>query len=80
MLGQYPQAGGLAVSEDGSLLVVANTLNNSVSVFDAAKAAKLFEYDLRPYNTSGADGVAGGETIYSVAIKGNTTHLCDVAA
>jgi len=70
---QYPQTGGLAVSSDGTLLAVANTLNNSVSVFNTTTNAKLLEYDLRPYNTSGTDGVAGGETIYSVALKGNTT-------
>ena len=73
-IGQYPQAGGLAVSSDGSLLAVANTLNDSVSVFDTGSQARLFEYDLRPFNTTpGSDGVAGGEAIYSVAIKGNTT-------
>jgi len=71
---QYPQTGGLAVSKDGSLLAVANTLNNSVSVFRTADNAKLFEYDLRPFNTTpGSDGVAGGETLYSVAIKDNST-------
>jgi len=71
---QYPQTGGLAVSKDGSLLVVANTLNNSVSVFRTADNSKLFEYDLRPYNTTpNSDGVAGGETLYSVAIKDNST-------
>ncbi len=72
--GQYPQTGGLAVSKDGSLLVVANALNNSVSVFRTADNSRLFEYDLRPFNTSpDSNGVAGGETIYSVAIKGNST-------
>ncbi|MFL5254522.1 MAG: WD40 repeat domain-containing protein, partial [Rhodopila sp.] len=71
---QYPQAGGIAVSPDGSLLAVANTLNNSVSVFRTSDQSKLFEYDLRPYNTTpGSDGVPGGETIYSVALKGNDT-------
>ena len=74
-LRQYPQAGGLAVSQDGSLLVVANTLNDSITVVSTATNAKLFEYDLRPYNTTPAtgNGVAGGETTYSVAIKGNST-------
>jgi YVTN family beta-propeller protein len=72
-LQQYPQTGGLAVSQDGSLLVVANTLNESVSVVSTATNKVLFEYDLRPYNTSGANGVAGGEYIYGVAIKGNST-------
>jgi len=72
--GQYPQTGGLALSRDGSVLVVANTLNNSVSAFSTADNSKLFEYDLRPFNTTpGSDGIAGGETIYSVAVKGNST-------
>jgi len=71
---QYPQAGGLAVSADGSLLAIANTLNDSDSVFATASNVKMFEYDLRPFNTTpGTDGVAGGEAVYSVAIKGNTT-------
>jgi len=71
---QYPQTGGLAVSADGSLLAVANTLNDSVSVFTTANNAKLFEYDLRPYNTTpGSDGVAGGETVYNVAMKDKST-------
>nr|WP_294565072.1 beta-propeller fold lactonase family protein [uncultured Rhodopila sp.] len=73
-ISQYPQTGGVAVSPDGSLLAVANTLNNSVSVFSTADNTKLFEYDLRPFNTTpGSDGAVGGNTIYSVAIKGNST-------
>ena len=74
-LQQYPQTGGLAVSQDGSLLVVANTLNDSITVVNTATNAKLFEYDLRPYNTTPAtgNGVPGGETDYGVAIKGNST-------
>ncbi len=72
--GQYPQAGGLALSKDGSLLAVANTLNDSVSLFRTADNSKLFEYDLRPFNTTPhSEGVAGGETIYNVAIKDNST-------
>ena len=72
-ISQYPMTGGLAVSPDGSLLVVANTLNDSVSVFRTADNSKLFEYDLRPFNTSGINGEAGGEAVYNVAIKGNST-------
>jgi len=71
--GQYPMAAGLSLSADGSLLAVANSLNNSIQVFRTAGGAQVLEYDLRPYNTSGADGVAGGETLYSIAFKGNTT-------
>jgi len=74
-LQQAPQASGLAVSQDGSLLVVANMLNDSISVVSTATNAVLFEYDLRPYNTNPAtgNGVAGGEYISSVAIKGDST-------
>ncbi len=72
-VGQYPQAGGLSVSPDGSLLAIANALDNSVTLIRTSDGTRLFEYDLRPYNTSGADGVAGGETLYSVALKGDTT-------
>jgi DNA-binding beta-propeller fold protein YncE len=72
---QGPQAGGLAISRDGSVLVVANTLNDSISVVNTATNTVRFEYDLRPYNTTPTtgNGVAGGETVYSVAIKGDTT-------
>jgi YVTN family beta-propeller protein len=74
-LKQYPLTGGLAVSADGSLLVVANTFNDSITVVSTAAGNKLFEYDLRPYNTtpSTGNGVAGGEDTYSVAIKGTST-------
>ena len=70
-LASSPQASGIAVSPDGSTLVVGNMFNDSVSVIDTASGTVRFEYDLRPYNTSGADGVPGGETVYGVAIKGN---------
>jgi DNA-binding beta-propeller fold protein YncE len=74
-IGQYPQAGGLALSGDGTKLAVANTLNDSVSVINTATNKVLFEYDLRPYNTtpSTGSGVAGGERIYGVAFMGNNT-------
>ncbi|GAC1340928.1 MAG: hypothetical protein NVSMB18_12000 [Acetobacteraceae bacterium] len=71
---QYPMASGLALSADGALLAVANALNNSLAVYRTTDNSLVFEYDLRPYNTTpGSDGVAGGETLYSVAFKGNTT-------
>lgn len=74
-INQYPQAGGLALSADGTKLAVANTLNDSVSVINTATNTVLFEYDLRPYNTTPAtgNGVAGGERVYSVAFMGNNT-------
>ena len=77
-VGQYPQAAGLALSKDGSILAIANSLNNSVSLVGTSSNTVLSEYDLRPYNTSGADGVAGGETLYSVAIAGTTLYATSV--
>jgi len=64
---------GLGLSSDGSVLVAANIYNDSISVISTATNTKLFEYDLRPYNTSGATGVAGGEAPFTVAVKGTTT-------
>jgi DNA-binding beta-propeller fold protein YncE len=69
-----PQAAGLGLSADGSVLVVANMYNDSISVIDTATRTVRFEYDLRPYNTTpGLDGVAGGEYPFTVAVKGNGT-------
>ena len=70
-LGQKPQASGIAVSPDGTLLAIGNTFNDSVSIVDTVANAVRFEYDLRPYNTSGANGVAGGEYVNSVAFGAN---------
>ncbi|MCL2449254.1 MAG: beta-propeller fold lactonase family protein, partial [Polyangiaceae bacterium] len=64
-----PNAGGLALTADGKTLVVANNSNDSITVIDTATNAVVAEYDLRPYNTSGQNGVAGGEYPYAVAIK-----------
>jgi DNA-binding beta-propeller fold protein YncE len=66
-----PNAGGLAVSADGKTLVVANNYNDSISVINTATNTVVAEYDLRPYNTSGENGVAGGEYPWAVAIKAN---------
>jgi len=69
-----PNAAGLGISADGSVLVVANMYNDSISVIDTATQAVRFEYDLRPYNTTpGADGVAGGSYPFTVTVKGNDT-------
>ncbi len=69
-----PNAAGLGISADGSVLVVANMYNDSISVIDTTTHAIRFEYDMRPYNTTpGADGIAGGEYPFTVAVKGNET-------
>jgi DNA-binding beta-propeller fold protein YncE len=63
---------GLAVSPDGSMLVVANIYNDSISVIDTASNTVMWEYDLRPYkNTPELSGTAGGETPYDVKIAPN---------
>jgi YVTN family beta-propeller protein len=63
---------GLGLSSDGSVLVVANQNNASISVINTATHAIRYEYDLRPYNTSNQSGVAGGEIPYGVAVKGTS--------
>jgi YVTN family beta-propeller protein len=64
---------GLGLSTDGTVLVAANIYNDSITVIDTPTNSKRFEYDLRPYNTSGSAGVAGGETPFAVAVKGTST-------
>lgn len=69
-----PEAAGIGLSADGSVLVIANMFNDSISVIDTANRTIRYEYDLRPYNTTpGADGVPGGEYPFTVAVKGNGT-------
>jgi len=70
---ELSSVGGLGLSSDGSVLVVANIYNDSISVIDTPTGTIRYEYDLRPYNTSGTDGVAGGETPFAVALVGNGT-------
>lgn len=66
---QAAETAGLAVTADGALLAVANIDNHSLSLFDTNAGTSLWEYDLRPYNgNAAADGVAGGELPYGVAI------------
>ena len=64
---------GLGLSSDGSVLVAANIFNDSISVINTATNTVEYEYDLRPYNTSGTPGVAGGEAPFEVAVKGTST-------
>ena len=74
-LQQPPSISGLALSPSGKTLVAANIYNDSISVIDTATRAVKYEYDLRPFNTTpgAGDGVAGGETPFTVAVKGETT-------
>lgn len=71
-----PAAVGLAISADGSTLVVTNNYNNSISVIDTATSTVMSELDLRPLDgTPTAIGTAGGTFPISVAIKGTTAYV-----
>src|SRR5262249_4164944 len=67
-----PVAAGLAVSRDGSRLIVANSQNDSVSLIDLAQNKVVAELDLRPgRNDPAKRGVPGGEYPYDVVFKGS---------
>ncbi len=71
-----PNVAGLAISADGKTLVAANNYNDSISVIDAATGTVRYEYDLRPYATSGASsGTKGGTFPYAVVLKGSTAYV-----
>ncbi|MGC2698177.1 MAG: bifunctional YncE family protein/alkaline phosphatase family protein [Candidatus Angelobacter sp.] len=67
-----PVAAGLAVSKDGSRLLVANHMNDSVSLVDVSLKKVISELDLRPGRSDpNRKGEAGGEYPYDVVFKGN---------
>ncbi len=71
-----PNVAGLAISADGKTLVAANNYNDSISVIDTATSTVRYEYDLRPYSTSGAaNGTKGGTFPYSVVLNGMTAYV-----
>jgi YVTN family beta-propeller protein len=75
-LATQPEAAGLAISGDGSTLVVANYYNDSISILTNSPAGwtKTGELDLRPGKTNAANqGVPGGEYPLWVVMKGNST-------
>ena len=74
-----PNVAGLAISSDGKTLVAANNYNDSISVIDTATGTVRYEYDLRPYASSGAaDGTKGGTFPYSVVLNGAIAYVgCD---
>ncbi len=75
-LGVEPNVAGLAISADGKTLVAANNYNDSISVIDTATGTVRYEYDLRPYATSGAaNGTKGGTFPYSVVLNGATAYV-----
>jgi len=72
-----PEAAGIAITADGSTLVVANYYNDSISILTKNSAsgwAKTSELDLRPGKISPTNsGTPGGEYPLWVSIAGNTT-------
>src|SRR5437660_558777 len=77
--GVEPNVAGLALSADGKTLVAVNNYNDSISVIDTATGTVRYEYDLRPFATSGApNGTKGGTFPYSVVLNGMTAYIgCD---
>ena len=68
-----PVAAGLAVSPDGTRLLVANSQNDSISLIDLTQKKVIAELDLRPgRNDPEKRNVPGGEYPYGVAFKGNS--------
>src|SRR5216684_4198297 len=78
-LGVEPNVSGLAITADGTTLVAANNYNDSISVIDTASGTVRYEYDLRPYASSGApNGTKGGTFPYSVVLNGTVAYVgCD---
>jgi DNA-binding beta-propeller fold protein YncE len=78
-LGVEPNVAGLAISSDGKTLVAANNYNDSISVMDTATGTVRYEFDLRPYASSGApNGTKGGTFPYSVVLNGTVAYVgCD---
>ncbi len=73
-VGVYPCAAGLALSNDGKTLVVANYYNDSITVFTGGLGnwSKGIELDLRPGKSNAwQSGVPGGEDPFWVVVKGN---------
>jgi DNA-binding beta-propeller fold protein YncE len=68
-----PIAAGIAVSPQGDRLLVANLMNDSVSLLDLTARKVLAEQDLRPGKIdAGSAGVAGGEYPFAVAWASET--------
>jgi YVTN family beta-propeller protein len=75
-LGVSANASGLALSADGGTLVVANNYNDSISVIDTAGGMVRYEYDLRPFATSGAPGgTKGGTFPFAVVLHGMVAYV-----
>lgn len=73
-LATKPAAAGLAVTADGSRVVVANFANDTVSIVDWAAGRVAAEVDLRPGKIDPTRvGQPGGTYPYGVAIRGSDT-------
>ena len=69
-----PVVAGVAVSGDGTKLVVANLYNDSLTLVNTAARTIAAELDLRPgKNDPSQSGVPGGEYPFWVVFKGNDT-------
>ena len=69
---QKPMAQGVAVSADGTLAVVANRYNASITVVNLGSGTIAKEIDLRPgIADPGKSGIPGGEYPDAVRIVGN---------
>jgi DNA-binding beta-propeller fold protein YncE len=74
-----PCAAGLAISQDGKTLVVANYFNDSISIFKGGLGnwtrqqpnSSQPDFDLRPGKSGGVSGTPGGEYPFWVVVKGN---------
>jgi YVTN family beta-propeller protein len=75
-VGVRPCAAGVAISNDGKTLVVANYYNDSITVFSGGLGnwSAGRELDLRPGKSDVSKaGIPGGEYPFWVAVKGNGT-------
>ncbi len=73
-----PQAAGVAITQDGTKLVVTNYYNDSISILTKSSNTGVWavssEIDLRPGKLNPASsGIPGGEYPYWAVIKGNDT-------
>jgi DNA-binding beta-propeller fold protein YncE len=74
--GTPPEAAGIAITADGTKLVVTNYENDAISVLTKVSGvwSKTADFDLRPGKISPAlSGTAGGAYPFWVSIKGNST-------
>ncbi len=74
-----PCAAGVAISADGTALVVANFGNDSITIFTRGSGSTTWskgtELDLRPGKSNAAQtGVAGGEYPFWVVVKGKGSN------